>query len=102
MLTEYLEVIARPELVRKFKALPSHMRDLLDLLSQAEIVFLSGLPRFDRDPDDAHVLATAAQGKVDYLISADNDLLDLGDYEGIPILPAGAFLRQIETQGNPR
>ncbi|MGN6813258.1 MAG: PIN domain-containing protein, partial [Thermomicrobiales bacterium] len=51
LLTEYLEVLARPELARKFKQLPDHMRDLLDLLSQAEIVFFSELPSFERDPN---------------------------------------------------
>jgi putative PIN family toxin of toxin-antitoxin system len=100
LLAEYLEVTARPELTRKFKSLPHHMRDLLDLLSQAEIVTLGALPEFKRDPSDAHVLATVAQGGVDYLISADNDLLDLGEYEGIPVLAAPAFLRILE-QGQP-
>ena len=96
LLAEYLEVVARPELTRKFKSLPHHMRDILDLLSQAEIVTFDELPAFERDPEDAHVLATAVAGGVDYLISADNDLLDLGAYEGIPILDAPAFLRMLE------
>lgn len=96
LLNEYLEVTARPELTRKFRSLPSHLRDMLDLLAQAEIVTLSELPTFERDPNDAHVLATAAQGRVDYLVSADNDLLDLGAYEDIPILSAPAFMRLLE------
>ena len=96
LLTEYLEVIARPESTCKFKHLPDHMRDLLDLLSQAEIVTFSDPPSFERDPNDAHVLATAMYGNVDYLISGDNDLLDLHEYTGIPILNATAFLQLLE------
>ena len=96
LLAEYLEVIARPELTRKFKSLPGHMRDLLDLLSQADVVAFDALPAFARDPNDVHVLATAPYGAVDYLVSADNDLLDLGTYEGIPILSAPAFLGLLE------
>lgn len=96
LLAEYLEVVARPELTRKFRSLPRHLRDMLDLLSRAEIVTLTELPTVQRDPNDAHVLATAVQGAVDYLISADNDLLDLGEYAGIPIRSAGAFLRLLE------
>ena len=92
LLAEYLEVIARPELTRKFRSLPNHMRDLLDLLARADIVEFDALPTFERDPKDAHVLATAAAGGVDYLVSADNDLLDLGEYAGIPILSVPAFL----------
>ena len=98
LLAEYLEVTARPELTRKFRSLPSHMRDMLDLLSQAEIAILTELPAFDRDPNDAHVLATAVQGGVDYLVSADNDLLDLGEHDGIPVLSAPAFLRLLEQE----
>ncbi len=98
LLAEYLEVTARPELTRKFKSLPDHLRDMLDLLSQAEIVTLAETPPFERDPNDAHVLATAVQGGVDYLISADNDLLDLKEYEGIPVLSAYEFVRLLEQE----
>lgn len=92
LLSEYLEVTARPELARKFRTLPEHQRDMLDLLSRAEVVMFDALPTFERDPDDAHVLATAVAGGADYLISGDNDLLDLGEYAGIPILSAPSFL----------
>lgn len=98
LLTEYLEVTTRPELTRKFRSLPQHRRDLLDLLAKADIVAVTDLPAFDRDPNDAHVLATAVQGGVDYLISADNDLLDLGEYEGISLLSAPAFLSLLECE----
>lgn len=96
LLAEYLEVLARPELTRRFKSLPGQMRELLDLLARAEVVPLDELPTFERDPGDAHVLATAERGNVDYLISADNDLPDLGVYAGIPILGVPAFLRILE------
>jgi putative PIN family toxin of toxin-antitoxin system len=102
LLHEYLEVISRPELTRKFKSLPAHRRDLLDLLAQADIVLLNELPEFARDPNDAHVLATAAAGGVDYLISADNDLLDLGEYAGVPIITVGTFLRVLEDNNQRR
>lgn len=96
LLEEYLEVTARPALVRKFKSLPEHRRDVLVLLSQAEVIEFDALPTFERDPDDAHLLATAVAGDADYLISGDNDPLDLGEYEGIRILTAGAFLNLLD------
>ncbi len=72
--------------------LPAHRRDLL---SRADVVAFDALPAFERDPQDTHVHSTAAGG-VDYLVSADNDLFDLGEYAGIPILGAPAFLNLLE------
>lgn len=39
-----------------------------------------------RDADDIMVLGTASAAKADCIVSGDKDLLDLGDFAGIPIL----------------
>ena len=44
-----------------------------------------------RDLDDDLILAAAAEGEVDCILSGDKDLLDLKEYEGIPILKPGDF-----------
>ncbi|MEW6686525.1 MAG: putative toxin-antitoxin system toxin component, PIN family [Candidatus Edwardsbacteria bacterium] len=44
-----------------------------------------------RDPDDDHILASAVSGNVDCLISGDEDLLVLKDFQGIPILKPSDF-----------
>ena len=49
----------------------------------------------------AMVLATAVQGRADYIVSEDRDLLDLGQHAGIPIVTAGEFLRRLEEAGSP-
>ncbi|MBI3045913.1 MAG: putative toxin-antitoxin system toxin component, PIN family [Betaproteobacteria bacterium] len=47
-----------------------------------------------RDPDDDHVLACAIAAKADLVVSGDSDLLELGQYQGIPIVnPAEALTR---------
>ena len=45
-----------------------------------------------RDPDDAHVLAAAADVGADALVTSDDDLLVLGSYRGTPILKPREFL----------
>jgi putative PIN family toxin of toxin-antitoxin system len=40
------------------------------------------------DPDDDVVLATALEGRADMVISGDHHLLAVGQYQGIPIVPA--------------
>lgn len=46
-----------------------------------------------RDPDDDKFLALAVTGEADVIISGDKDLLDLGTYNGIPIMTTGQFIR---------
>jgi len=50
------------------------------------------VPVVSADPDDGHVLACAITIPVDYIVSGDRHLLDLGRYENIPILNAVDFL----------
>jgi hypothetical protein len=43
------------------------------------------------DPSDDAVLACAATVRVDYILSGDQHLLDLGAFRGIPILSPGQY-----------
>lgn len=47
-----------------------------------------------RDPADNKFLDCAVSGGADYLISSDDDLLELKSIQDIPILTPGQFLRQ--------
>lgn len=48
-----------------------------------------------RDPDDDTILALAAIGRADAIISGDRDLLELVTYEGIPILTPAQFMQRL-------
>jgi predicted nucleic acid-binding protein len=50
-----------------------------------------------RDPKDDKFLATAKAVAADYLVSEDEDLLVLEEYEGTRIVNAAAFLRILES-----
>ena len=47
------------------------------------------------DPDDNHVLACAVEGNADLIVSGDQDLLRLREYESIPIVRPVDFLRTL-------
>ena len=47
-----------------------------------------------RDPDDTMVLATAIASQADAIITGDQDLLVLAEYQGIKIITAQDFLQQ--------
>ena len=48
-----------------------------------------------RDPSDDKFLECAVDGRADYIVSADKDLLDLGSFEGIEIIDAPTFWRKL-------
>ena len=45
-----------------------------------------------RDPDDVMILMAAVEGRADYVVTGDGDLLALGEHEGIAIVTPRAFL----------
>lgn len=45
------------------------------------------------DPDDDKFLACAVEGGANYIVSGDHHFLDLGSYEGIPIVRPATFLQ---------
>jgi predicted nucleic acid-binding protein len=48
------------------------------------------------DPDDDAVLACAVAARAEAIVTGDAHLLDLKQYEGIPILTAAQLLTRIE------
>ena len=48
-------------------------------------------PPICRDPDDDVVLATARAGECDAIVTGDQDLLVLDQFQGIRVLPPSAF-----------
>ena len=63
------------------------------LLSKAELT--PGhlhLPGVTRDPKDDAVVACAKEGEADYIVSGDQDLLVLGEYESIRVITPRQFV----------
>jgi putative PIN family toxin of toxin-antitoxin system len=93
LVTEYLEVMRRPELARKYRTVATRdVPAVRNRLATAEVVAIADIPAVARDPDDDKFLATAKAGQVDYLVTEDQDLLVLGAHEGTTIVNAETFL----------
>ena len=72
---------------------------LAALLSQAELV--AGelqLPGITRDPKGDAIVACAREGKADYIVSGDRDLLDLRAHEGIRIVTPREFVEILASE----
>ena len=48
-----------------------------------------------RDPSDDKYLSAAVEGRADYLVSGDRDLLDLGQHDLIAIVTPKSFLAMV-------
>ena len=63
------------------------------------------LEGFSRDPADDMVISCAVEGGANFIISGDQDLIDLESFQEIRILAPAAFLRLIEhteQKGGPK
>jgi putative PIN family toxin of toxin-antitoxin system len=95
---EVLEVLHRRELAGKYREVATRdLATVIDILAGASAVILTSIPAVSRDPEDDKFLATAKAGDAGYVVSADRDLLDLGEYEGIQIVTAEAFLEVLDA-----
>ena len=96
---EYLEVLGRPELARKYgSAVGRDLSTVMNLIDRATVVEPARIPPVFRDPEDDKFLATAKAG-VEFIVSEDADLLDLGDFEEITIVSAKTFLGILDSAG---
>lgn len=107
ILEEVKDVLTRAELRRRFpeltdNAIASLIRDV-----SAVAIFLDPVPdryRIKRDPKDEKYLNAAIAGNVAYLVTRDNDLLDLNQdvdfcrkYESLKILDPVEFIKRVDA-----
>lgn len=100
LIEEILEVLGRKEIISRFHLrevdYPKAIARLLKAISKAEMVRINKIPAILRDPKDDKFLATAKAADANYLVSADRDLLDLKEYQGIEIITAETFIKIFE------
>ena len=81
-------------LAKKFSATKQEKETALALIAEAAVenVTSSETPtRVCRDKDDDNVLACAAAGEAEYLVTGDKDLLSMKTYKGIRIVTPREF-----------
>ena len=89
----------REKLEQKFKVRAKDVPFLRAYTERVELVRPAALPRNAcRDPEDVAVLASAVAGQADCIITGDEDLLVLVEYDGISILTPRQWL---EFQDHP-
>ncbi|MBI5576391.1 MAG: putative toxin-antitoxin system toxin component, PIN family [Deltaproteobacteria bacterium] len=94
LLDEIVHTLSYP----KFRLTPKEISSLLykELLPFSEVVDISGRTEsVSRDPDDDIVIRCSLVGGCSWLVSGDDDLLEIGKYQGVEILSPREFLDRI-------
>lgn len=95
---EILEVLQRPEITRKIRAVDGmDFARILDLLAHAEVVEPATISAVSRDPNDDMFLAAAQASEAEYLVSEDKDLLVLEQHGPTRIVDGATFMKILEA-----
>ena len=96
-LDEFTQVIFRPHLRKKYGLTDRVLRSTIRLIVlRSELVHPGRRIAISRDPHDDKFLEVADSGNADVIVSGDEDLLTLTEFEGIPIIPPSRFLAMLE------
>ena len=93
---EFLNVAHRPKILRyvneeQIERVHQLMTQFCELFEVGDTASIT-----NRDPKDIYLLALAESVPVDYIVSGDRDLTDLGSHTDIPILTYGQFLEELK------
>jgi putative PIN family toxin of toxin-antitoxin system len=95
ILDEYFQVINRPKFKLKQETIDKITRYLYQF---SEFVVPEEQIRvIEADPKDDKFLEAAIAGKVDFIVSGDNHLLELKEFRDIPIISGREFIEFLET-----
>jgi putative PIN family toxin of toxin-antitoxin system len=94
ILEETARALNRPRIQEGYGYATDEVEHFLALLIQAaEIVHdLQSVPAVSRDRNDDVIIAAALKAQAAYLVTGDNDLLSLGNHEGLLIVTPRDFL----------
>ena len=99
VLSEHILAELHEHYVGKFKATDEQAALVVGALrKQSDIVAPAAIPsEAFVDADDLPVLGTAITGHVDYLVTGDKQLQELGQYRKIPIVSPRQFYELLRT-----
>ena len=99
ILAEIREVLRR-EKIRKYHGWTREQVDIFVAFLYAQSAATEGkltVSIVSKDPEDNKFLACAQEGKADYLVTGDDDLLNIKSHEGTLIVPPAAFLPVLQS-----
>lgn len=96
MLNEFKRVLKYPRISKQILKRELSPESIIKSLSKVGILIQdkNKVDAIKADPSDNMILSCALSAKVDFIVSGDKHLLDLKDFQGIPILSPRQFLNR--------
>ena len=93
LVEELQATITKPKLKKYFSE--NALEEMLTVFDPyIDFITVKSTVSICRDPNDNFLLALAKDGKANYLLTGDNDLLDIGKYQKTIIIKISEFLEQ--------
>ena len=97
IIEEIEEVLYRPRIVALTKITKEERKAFIDgLIARSDVTAGKQLATsVSRDSKDEKILACGREGKAEYIITGDQNLLEIATYEGIPIVTPREFIEKM-------
>jgi putative PIN family toxin of toxin-antitoxin system len=84
---------------KKFDVKKNEIDDYINIIESYSIKIFpkNAAEEISRDKDDNKVLQCGSEGKADFIITGDNDLLVLKEYKNIKIVNAKEYLDNVKN-----
>jgi len=101
-----IEAYANRQTLRENKLIASQLinnndyrNDLDNLFAQINWVVNRRQIRIVNDPEDNKILESAVEAEAEFLVTSDNDLLKLEEYQNVQIINPGQFWAKYKDEG---
>lgn len=96
LIEEIEATISKPKLRKHFS--PDSLDEMLNIFDPfIDLVTVKSKVKLCRDPQDDFLISLAKDGKADYLITGDKDLLSIGEFEEFEVVTLSRFLGKINS-----
>ena len=103
IIAEVEKVLSRRKMLQQYRYTIDEVANLINLLHQASIAEITSTFELCRDTSDDMFIDCAVSGRVQFLVSTDNDLIDDAAHKkalfefGVEIVDPPNFLKKIEV-----
>jgi len=99
MIDDFLRVTSYERILKKYPLVPANRDKLIKLVNKNAVLVEPEMPLAIvlADESDNRYIECAVAGNAQYIVSGDQHLLDIGEYQGILIVTPALFLTLLDS-----